>query len=76
MLKPLYENSVIFNTGATVMSGLVGDIKVPELKDGGSFAGWAGEMDEADKYFAKFDSFTISPKRLTVVTAISKQLLA
>ena len=33
-------------------------------------------MDEADKYFAKFDSFTISPKRLTVVTAISKQLLA
>lgn len=76
MLKPLYENSVIFNTGATVMSGLVGDIKIPELKDGGSFAGWAGEMDEADKYFAKFDSFTISPKRLTVVTAISKQLLA
>lgn len=76
MLKPLYENSVIFNTGATVMSGLVGDIKVPELKDGGSFAGWAGEMDEADKYFAKFDSFAISPKRLTVVTAISKQLLA
>lgn len=76
MLKPLYENSVIFNSGATVMSGLVGDIKVPELKDGGSFAGWAGEMDEADKYFAKFDSFTISPKRLTVVTAISKQLLA
>lgn len=76
MLKPLYENSVIFNSGATVMSGLVGDIKVPELKDGGSFAGWAGEMDEADKYFAKFDSITISPKRLTVVTAISKQLLA
>ena len=76
MLKPMYENSVIFNTGATVMSGLVGDIKIPELKDGAAFAGWENEMDEAEKYFAKFDSQTIAPKRLTVVTAISKQLIA
>lgn len=76
MLKPMRENSVIFNCGAKVMSGLVGDIKVPELKDGGVFAGWASEIAEADKYFASFDSFTIAPKRLTVVTAISKQMLA
>ena len=75
MLKPMRENSVLFSCGAKVLSGLVGDVKVPELKAGNAFAGWAGEIEEADEYFAKFDSFTISPKRLTVVTAISKQML-
>jgi HK97 family phage major capsid protein len=60
--------------GATVMTGLVGDIDFPRWAQGTSPAHKA-ENAAADEYDPTLSKFTMSPNRLPVFTEVSNQLL-
>lgn len=60
--------------GATYLDGLVGNVSFPSY--GSTKVGWKGENVLADNGEGSFKEITLSPKRLTAVVEISKQLLA
>lgn len=65
---------VISRIGATYLNGLVGNVSFPSY--GSTKVGWKGENVLADNGEGSFKEITLSPKRLTAVVEISKQLLA
>lgn len=65
---------VISKIGATYLNGLVGNVSFPSY--GSTKVGWKGENVLADNGEGSFKEITLSPKRLTAVVEISKQLLA
>lgn len=73
ILAPLRARLVAAQSGATFMSGLVGNITLPRYS--GSTANWKGEVAKADNGEGTFDEITLSPKRLTSVVEISRQFL-
>lgn len=73
ILGPLYDNLVLAKAGCTMMSGLVGNIKLPFYS--GSSAAWATENDDATDGKGAFSEITFSPKRLTAYINISNQFL-
>lgn len=73
ILGPLYDNLVLAQAGCTMMSGLVGNIKLPSYS--GSSATWAAENDDATDGKGSFSEITFSPKRLTAYIDISNQFL-
>jgi HK97 family phage major capsid protein len=60
--------------GATYLDGLVGNVSFPAY--GSTKVGWKGENVLADNGEGAFKEITLSPKRLTAVVEISKQLIA
>lgn len=73
ILEPLRANLVMAQAGATVMTGLVGDISIPVFC--GSNVGWEGEVDPAKNGTGTFAEVKLSPKRLTAFVDVSKQFL-
>lgn len=60
--------------GATVLSGLIGNIRIPK-QDGASTAAWGDETHEIVNSDATFTSLGLSPKRLGAASKFSKQIL-
>ena len=73
ILGPLRGKSILAESGATFLTGLVGNISIPMYS--GSTCGWKGEMSAADNGMGDFDTVELSPKRLTAYIDISKQFL-
>lgn len=65
--------SVFAAAGATYMTGLQGDVKVPVL--GSSTVGWEGEIGTPNAGTGSIGGVVMQPKRLTAYMDISKQLL-
>lgn len=74
ILEPLYAKSVLSELGVQFLTGLVGDVQIPVMTAGQ--VGWADEIDEAEESTNTFSNVKLSPKRITAVVKISKQLLA
>lgn len=73
ILEPLRGKSILAEAGATFLTGLVGNISIPNYT--GSTCGWKGELEAADNGKGTFGSVELSPKRLTAYIDISKQFL-
>ena len=73
ILSPLKGKSILAEAGATFLTGLVGNISIPNYT--GSTCGWKGELEAADNGKGAFGSVELSPKRLTAYIDISKQFL-
>lgn len=73
ILEPLRGKSILAEAGATFLTGLVGNISIPNYT--GSTCGWKGELEDADNGKGTFGSVELSPKRLTAYIDISKQFL-
>ena len=73
ILSPLRGKSILAEAGATFLTGLVGNISIPNYT--GSTCGWKGELEAADNGKGTFGSVELSPKRLTAYIDISKQFL-
>ena len=73
ILSPLMGKSILAEAGATFLTGLVGNISIPNYT--GSTCGWKGELEAADNGKGTFGSVELSPKRLTAYIDISKQFL-
>ena len=73
ILSPLRGKSILAEAGATFLTGLVGNISIPNYT--GSTCGWKGELEAADNGKGAFGSVELSPKRLTAYIDISKQFL-
>jgi HK97 family phage prohead protease len=73
IVEPLRAKNVLVAAGAKFISGLTSNVQIPVMT--GSNVGWAGEVAEAAKGGASFDSFILSPKRLTAYVDLSKMLL-
>lgn len=74
IMAPLRQNLTLVQAGATFMSGLVGNVRLPSYS--GSTAAWEDEVSTAKNGKGTFSAKTISPKRLTSFVDISKQFLA
>lgn len=73
ILDPLYHELVFTKVGATYMSGLVGNIQIPNYS--GSSVAWEGEVDQNTNGTGTFGKVTMSPKRLSATIEVSKQFL-
>ena len=73
ILSPLMGKSILAEAGATFLTGLVGNISIPNYT--GSTCGWKGELEAADNGKGTLGSVELSPKRLTAYIDISKQFL-
>ena len=73
ILSPLMGKSILAEAGATFLTGLVGNISIPNYT--GSTCGWKGELEAAHNGKGNFGSVELSPKRLTAYIDISKQFL-
>ena len=73
LLEPLRSNLVLAKSGATVMTGLVGNVQIPRYS--GSNVGWKNEVVSADDGAGSFDALNLTPKRLTAYLDVSMQFL-
>jgi len=73
LVTPLENELIAAQAGATILTGLKGDIVVPFYT--GTTAGWAGEVAPAANGEGTFKQKTLAPKRITAYIDISKQLL-
>jgi len=73
LLMPLRAKNVLAKAGATILSGLVGNISIPVMT--GSTAAWKGEVVAAANGGNGFTEVEFSPKKLTVYLPVSKLLL-
>jgi HK97 family phage major capsid protein len=73
----LRNRAMVLRMGATVLSGLVGNVSMPKQSGAGS-ASWVAENPGSDVADADLSltSVTLSPKTLQASTAYSRQLLA
>jgi HK97 family phage major capsid protein len=73
ILTPLCDRLVLASAGATVLTGLRGNIDIPYFS--GNTANWEAENDEAPDGGGAFTHKAMKPKRLTSVITVSRQLL-
>lgn len=73
ILPPLRDSLVLGQAGATIMTGLVGDVSIPAYA--GTTALWKGEVAAAVDGAGAFEEILLTPKRLTTYIDISKQFL-
>jgi HK97 family phage major capsid protein len=73
ILTPLRDRLVLAQAGATVLTGLRGNIDIPSFS--GNTANWENENDPAQDGGGTFSHKTMKPKRLTSVITVSRQLL-
>lgn len=73
IMQPLRDRMVLGQAGATYLTGLQGNINIPSYS--GSQVGWAGENGSAASGAGEFSYLQLSPKRLTAVIEVSRQLL-
>ena len=73
IIKPLQSRNVLAKAGAKFVTGLVSDVQYPVMSK--MNCAWADETSEATEGNVTFTNIKLSPKRLSVVVPISKQLL-
>ena len=73
IMDAIRDNMVLTQAGATMLTGLKGDLKLPKL--GATTAQWEGENDEAADGAPTLTSVTMSPKRLSCYVDLSNKLL-
>lgn len=74
IMTPLNANLILAQVGANIVTGLTNNVSIPKYT--GTTANWAGETAAAEDGTGTFSKQGFSPKRLTAVTYISKQMLA
>ena len=74
IMTPLTANLILAQVGANIVTGLTNNVSIPKYS--GTTANWAGETAAAEDGTGTFSKQGFSPKRLTAVTYISKQMLA
>lgn len=74
IMTPLTASLVLAKAGANIVTGLTNNVRIPKYS--GTKANWAGETAKADDGTGTFSDQGFTPKRLTAVTYISKQMLA
>lgn len=70
----LRNKMVVRQAGATVLSGLVGDVAIPR-QTGGATAYWVAESGAPTESQQTFDQVALSPKTVGAFTDISRKLL-
>jgi HK97 family phage major capsid protein len=70
-LRPLLAVETL---GATVLSGLTGNLDLPRHKSSGS-AGWVGEHGAATGSDPQFDKVSLAPKTVTAQYEVSRRML-
>lgn len=65
---------VVEQAGATVLSGLQGNVSIPRMSTGSS-AYWVAEQGSPTEAVPSFDQVALTPKRLSVHVNVSKQLM-
>lgn len=73
-IDALRPRLAIARLGATVLSGLTGDVSIPR-QPAASSATWKTENAELDEVSPAFDHVLLQPKRVGAYAEISKQLL-
>ncbi|MDR1882998.1 MAG: phage major capsid protein [Prevotella sp.] len=73
ILAPLRDRLVLAQAGATVLTGLRGNIDIPDFS--GNTANWENENAAAQDGGGTFSHKSMKPKRLTSVIMVSRQLL-
>ena len=73
IMDAIRDNMVLTQAGATMLTGLKGDLKLPKL--GATTAQWEAENDDAADGATAPTSVTMSPKRLSCYVDLSNKLL-
>lgn len=73
ILEPLRTKNVLADSGANILTGLVGDLQIPSM--GAENVNWEGETDAAKDGASSFDNVKLTPHRLSAYIDISKQFL-
>ena len=73
IVEAIKNNLVLTEAGATYMTNLVGNVSIPTYD--GSSCTWADEVAAATDGAGTFGEVELSPKRLTCIVDISKQML-
>ena len=73
VLPPLTNYLVLTKAGATYMSGLVGDVRIPTYS--GTSVLWKGEVASATDGAGTWGYVDLNPKRLTAFVDVSKMFL-
>ena len=73
IVKPIQNRNVMAQAGAKFITGLVGDVQYPVMSKGS--VTWEGETSAATAGEPTFTNVKLTPKRLTAIVALSKQML-
>ena len=73
ILEPLRTKNVLADSGAHLLTGLVGDLQIPAM--GAENVNWEGETDAAQDGASTFTNVKLTPHRLSAYIDISKQFL-
>lgn len=73
ILEPLRNNLVLAQAGATVLSGLRGNVRIPKMSKGNAF--WESETAASQKSGQTFSKIELKPLRVSAYVEISKALL-
>lgn len=73
ILEPLRAKNVLVGAGARYLTGLVGDVQIPNMT--ASNVTWEGETVAATDGAGSFGNVKLQPKRLTAYVDVSKQFL-
>jgi HK97 family phage major capsid protein len=74
LVEPLRNASRVAELGATILSGLQGNVSLPR-QTGASTAQWVAESGTVTASDATFDSVTLTPKTVGALSRISRRLL-
>jgi HK97 family phage major capsid protein len=70
----LRNSLAVYGAGATILPGLVGNVRIPRLA-GGAAHEWLPEAGAASNQEANFDTIAMSPKTIAVSIPITRRLL-
>ena len=73
ILDPLRTNNVLADSGAHILTGLVGDLQIPAM--GAENVNWEGETTTAKDGAGTFTNVKLTPHRLSAYIDVSKQFL-
>ena len=73
ILDPLRTKNVLADSGANILTGLVGDLQIPSM--GAENVNWEGETTSAKDGAGTFDHVKLTPHRLSAYIDVSKQFL-
>ena len=73
ILEPLRTKNVLVDSGAHILTGLVGDLQIPAM--GAENVNWEGETDACQDGASTFTNVKLTPHRLSAYIDISKQFL-
>lgn len=73
ILDPLRTKNVLADSGANILTGLVGDLQIPSMT--AENVNWEGETDEAEDGAGTFANVKLTPHRLSAYIDVSKQFL-